>query len=61
MTDELGSAPTVTFECGARDPDNPSRIHAHSSLEMARDAADWWRLDGKVYVRNISEWRLLND
>ena len=61
MTEQLGAAPTVTFEYGARDPDDHSHIHAHNSLEMARDAADWWRIDGRVYVRNISEWRLLDD
>lgn len=58
--EQLGIAPTVIYEYGARDPDDHSRIHAHRSLEMAEDAAEWWRIDGKVYVRQVTEWRVLD-
>lgn len=57
----LGSAPTILYEYGARDPDDHSRIHAHRNFEMAEDAAEWWRIDGKVYVRQVTEWKVLDD
>jgi hypothetical protein len=48
----------MTSEYGARDPDSQSKIHAHRNLEMARDAADWWNIDDKVYVRRVTSWRV---
>jgi hypothetical protein len=50
----------VSVEYGARDPDNHSKIHVHKNLEMARDAADWWGIDGKVYVRAVTDWEVLD-
>jgi hypothetical protein len=61
MTDDLGSVPTVIYEYGAQDVDDPARIHAHRSYELAEDAANWWNLDGRVYVRQVTEWKALDD
>jgi hypothetical protein len=59
MTDptifDVGSIPAHE-EWGARDPDDHSRIHVHSNFEAAREAADWWNIDGKVYRRYVTDW-----
>ena len=51
----------LAFEYGARDPDDPSRMHVHRSFEMAQDAAEWWRIDGKVYRRQVTDWEVVDD
>jgi hypothetical protein len=53
--------PRGILEYGARDPDDHDKIHAHANLGMARDAADWWRIDGKVYVRRVTDWKVTDD
>lgn len=53
--------PRGVIEYGARDPDDRSRIHPHRNLAMARDAADWWRIDRRVYVRRVTDWEATVD
>jgi len=52
--------PRVSYEYGASDPDDHSRIHVHRDLEMAREAAEWWGIDRKVFRREVTEWEVLN-
>ena len=61
MTEQLGEAPTVRYEYGARDPDHRDRINIHPSYELALDASKWWAIDHKVYVRQVTEWWPLDD
>ncbi len=51
----------MSIEYGARDPDDHDKIHIHPSLRLAREAADWWSIDGKVYVRAVTDWEALDD
>lgn len=61
MTEQLGATPTVIYEYGARDPDDHSKIHAHRGYAAAREAAAWWGIDNKVFVRQVTEWWELDD
>ena len=61
MTEQLGEAPTVIYEYGTRSPDDHNLIYAHRSFVAAEGAAEWGAIDGKVYVRQVTEWRPLDD
>jgi hypothetical protein len=58
---QVSPIPIVTYEYGARDPDDHSRINLHSSYELALDASKWWAIDHKVYRREVTDWEMLDD